>query len=206
MPLKMGSSKEIVSQNIKEMVKAGHKPKQAIAAALAHARKSKKMSDGGEVKTKNQDAGQNNSATNEYGVASLSDMAHNLGFADGGLVGDEPKHYRGLFDLMAQGDQGQIANPGQQDIEKHLASKIQEDDDDMYYSMGGLVEGAADGDLGNKPDMSMSDGTEESMEDEPSKAADEDHAAVDGIPHNQGLSQETMDVIMDRKKRRRFKV
>jgi hypothetical protein len=39
MPLKVGSSKETVSQNIREMIKAGHPQPQAVAAALNNARK-----------------------------------------------------------------------------------------------------------------------------------------------------------------------
>lgn len=42
MPLKRGTSKETVSENIKEMVKAGHPQKQAVAAALRQQRESKK--------------------------------------------------------------------------------------------------------------------------------------------------------------------
>lgn len=42
MPLKPGSSKTVVSGNIREMVKSGHPQKQAVAAALSNARKKKK--------------------------------------------------------------------------------------------------------------------------------------------------------------------
>jgi hypothetical protein len=40
MPLAKGSSKGVVSKNIKEMKAAGHPQKQAVAAALDQARKS----------------------------------------------------------------------------------------------------------------------------------------------------------------------
>lgn len=42
MPLKRGSSKKVVSNNIAEMRKAGHPEKQAVAASLSNARKSKR--------------------------------------------------------------------------------------------------------------------------------------------------------------------
>lgn len=46
MPLKKGKGRASVQSNIHEMVLAGHDPKQAVAAALAHARK---YADGGIV-------------------------------------------------------------------------------------------------------------------------------------------------------------
>jgi ribosomal protein L12E/L44/L45/RPP1/RPP2 len=40
MPLQKGTSRAVIGRNIKEMMKAGHKQSQAVAAALSTARKS----------------------------------------------------------------------------------------------------------------------------------------------------------------------
>lgn len=42
MPLRKGKSHQVISSNIREMVRAGHPHKQAVAAALSKARGKKK--------------------------------------------------------------------------------------------------------------------------------------------------------------------
>lgn len=42
MPLKKGTSRKVIGENIKEMEESGHKKSQAIAASLNEARKSGK--------------------------------------------------------------------------------------------------------------------------------------------------------------------
>jgi len=46
MPLKKGSSKKVISENIKEMMASGHPQKQAVAASLRSAGVPKKRKKG----------------------------------------------------------------------------------------------------------------------------------------------------------------
>jgi hypothetical protein len=55
MPLKKGHSQEVASSNIKELVRSGHEPKQAVAIALAEKRKYKKMAEGGIIEDEDSD-------------------------------------------------------------------------------------------------------------------------------------------------------
>lgn len=45
MPLKQGSSQKVISENIGELIKAGHKPKQAAAIAYREAGETKDVCD-----------------------------------------------------------------------------------------------------------------------------------------------------------------
>lgn len=93
MPLKHGTSSEVVGSNIKEMMKSGRPRNQSIAAALSMKRKSKKMAKGGEV------ADNGNDPHNPIGYPSgaswarggtIGDMIHypkGKSMANGGMVG-----------------------------------------------------------------------------------------------------------------------
>ena len=45
MPLQEGSSKEIIQNNIRELIKAGHDPKQSLAIAYSNAHKTSAQDD-----------------------------------------------------------------------------------------------------------------------------------------------------------------
>lgn len=51
MPLQKGKSQKVVSSNISEMVRAGHPQKQAVAAALSQARKSRATGGAAQART-----------------------------------------------------------------------------------------------------------------------------------------------------------
>jgi hypothetical protein len=121
MPLKKGHSPEVVSHNIHEMVRAGHAPKQAVAAALSKARKYKKMAEGGTAGggTLNPDGSEQD--PNKYGggptlaekAAAKANQSQKLGnkigygMNQGGVVDEEeedgPDVPSGMPKMMAYG-------------------------------------------------------------------------------------------------------
>jgi len=98
MPLIKSRSQKAFKKNIETEMEHGKPQAQSLAIAYDMKRRApkKKMADGGNVAengvaTKNQNAGKNNSATNEAGIASWSDMKKNMGFAEGGMPEDRSK-------------------------------------------------------------------------------------------------------------------
>jgi hypothetical protein len=174
MPLKKGHSKEVVSDNIKEMMKAGHPQKQAIAAALTMARKYKKMSEGGMVDP-------------DYDEDVSSDFEDNA--------------VRGLNEIRVEGkfQENVNASPKAESDEQMLARALHkkaEKDEMASYAMGGLVEGPKD--VGTEePDENMVEETSEPMSELEGHVAEEAHAPI-------GLSKEQQEAIERKKKSRRF--
>lgn len=183
MPLKKGHSREVISHNIKEMIKAGHPQKQAIAASLANARKYKKMADGGMVVSEDMDEG--------LGTTDSQDAE------------------RSLNQIRIEGDYHPetIANPEHEEHDKMLARALYkkgEEDEILNLAMGGLVQPEHDMDMGNKPSEEMQGETSEPMSELEEEHAELGHPVVEGVPEGLGLSKEAMAAIADKKKRRRF--
>jgi hypothetical protein len=125
MPLKKGHSQEVVGSNIKELVRSGRKQKQAVAIALANARKYKKMADGGYV--------------------DMDDDAD----VDSDLATGADRSMLELQDMGAN-HPDEIANPESHSHEQMLAEKLHEESEG--YAMGGLVEEADEGEeVGPEP-------------------------------------------------------
>lgn len=130
MPLAKGHGREVVSGNIKEMIRSGYKPKQAIAASLANARKFKKMADGGTVQTPNMPEPQPAPTGNATQTALASIRGAFGGKADGGMI-EKPKSLGQAIGYPGMADGGMV--PEMADIER-------EDEHDVYAGTksGGL--------------------------------------------------------------------
>lgn len=185
MPLAKGHSREIISSNIKEMVKSGRPAKQAIAASLAMARKSKKMAMGGMV----------------------DDEDDGTSMMAGDPVYPKGDDSQGLSEQVMD---AQEENEGLQ-AEKYSANDNTNsyEADDMVagskMAKGGLAQSELAQALGNKPDLDwINDGTGEPMGSMPDKPASLGHEMISGVPGGMGLSKEAMEALAMKKKNRRF--
>lgn len=231
-PMKKGFSKEVVSNNIREMMQAGHPRNQAIAASLASARKFKKMSKGG-------------MAEDEYEEDNGDAEPSVPGYADGGRVGsadefddnekpsvqfkgrgesrsapkntsmaemdrEDPEDYISSVEeerLEGTPRENEVENPAEQ-MEASMFAKALMRKREMQmgpenYAMGGLVQSEHDGPEGNKPSEDMEDETEEPMSSMPGRGQGAEHR-MEMEPSGAGLSSEAKEAIMRKKKMRRF--
>lgn len=227
MPMKKGHSKEVVSENIKEMISSGRPRRQAVAAALASARKSKKMAEGGYVQGVPGGGSGTQGATPPKGAivhhgkppkdalpgVYYDNMAH------GGMVSEDMDEglgttnaddaERSLNQIRIEGEYhpASVANPEHQDHDRMLAKALYkkgEDEEMLSYAMGGLVQPEDGQPLGNKPSEDMTSSTEEPMSEEDGDQAELGHSVIEGVPPGPGLSSEAMKALEEKKKRRRF--
>jgi len=208
MPLKKGHSREVISQNIREMIASGHKPKQAIAAALANARKYKKMAEGGMVEHETMEHKTDSDPEQDLGLGSVDSAS------DAGRAG-EAVYPVGMDDEgLSQNVQDQEELMSALQSKKYAANQNTHDFNPndavagRKMSDGGLVEDkdARHAAMGSEPDLSfIDDGTEESMSSIPAKPASEEHSPADpGMVSPSGLSKEAMDAIARKRKSRRY--
>jgi hypothetical protein len=187
-PLRKGKSREVISNNIREMVRSGHKPKQAIAAALANARHYKNMAEGGYVEGEDESLEQLHEDTR-----GSVDSAHEDGAAGEPInpIQDDPEGLSpNVMDEQAMAEaiqrSGDAANDNTHNFEPddHVAGK--------KMAEGGLVVHEADNMVGNKPEP-KSDGTEAPMDTMPSRPADVGHQPIRGVPMNPQLNTAALE-------------
>ena len=228
MPLHKGHSSKIVSENIKELIRAGHKPTQAVAISLSKARKYKKMweggmASGGEIDSRNEmpakgyfsdggqvvdDGGMEDIPHPEMGPGgdneSMSKMASH-GPEDG---------QRDIREINADGNYypDEVANPARQDESREFAMALrrkgkghmQEAPD--QYAMGGLVQDGPAGDepVGNKPEEEFDPTDKEDMHMQPAKADGVEYSPINKEPSGMGLGKDAMEALRRKKASRRY--
>lgn len=211
MPLHKGHSPEIVRANIKEMVKSGYRPKQAVAASLAKARKYKKMSDGGQVVS---DGGMGDMPQEEYFKGGKDESMEKMD-----RKGPED-FQRSLNEIREDGEYypSEVANPNEQDEARGFAAALRRkamgEMSPEGYAYGGMVQDGPEGDepVGNKPaEGNEKDGGMDSTmtENETSMG----RPGIQGLEHSKmgepetsslGLSEEAKEAIRMKKKRRMY--
>jgi len=204
MPLKKGHSREVISQNIREMIASGHPAKQAIAAALANSRKSKKMAEGGMVEHESLEHKMDSDPEQDLGFGSI-DSAHDAGRAG------EPVYPVGMDpDGLSQNVMDEQALARAIQAAGHRANDNSHDfnpDDSVAGSKmahGGLVEDHANNMVGSKPDLDfIDDGTGEPMSSMPMKPADVAHAPA-SAGMTMALSEEAKRALAMKKAKRSY--
>jgi hypothetical protein len=140
MPLKHGSSQKVISTNIKEMMKSGHPRKQAIAAALSNAKRSKEkhMAHGGSMADS----------------AEHDDCVHCGMMAEGGSTVDED--YKDDMTQQQAENMAAMRNKEHMDMSNKKTEKLESDalNDPKsplhdrvlkrYYAEGGIVNKASE--------------------------------------------------------------
>jgi hypothetical protein len=178
MPLMKGMKPAVVSHNIREMVKAGHPQKQAIAAALSMKRKAmKKMAAGGLVTHDDDEDGDEMS-----------------------IVG-----YDELGKMDPDGVENPAHQEAQRKLAQRLYERSEMEG--TGYAQGGLVQGPMDGMQGAEPELDwIDDGTEEPMSSMPDKPAALGDAVIEGVPElsPSPLSAEAMKALKEKKMKRRY--
>jgi hypothetical protein len=106
MPLIKSHSKEAREKNIKEMIAAGHDPKQAVAAAYANQRKYKKMAEGGLIEDDSEEHEKIESEIGDgpfRGMFELQEQSHE--------ENDQPEHHNPLIKALHGADQPKNGGP-----------------------------------------------------------------------------------------------
>jgi hypothetical protein len=205
MPLMKSASSEALHSNIRELVRSGYKPRQAVAIGLSNQRKYKKMAMGGMAMMS--DGGQ---VIDKGGMENIPKMTkppggYNEPYSKMDDLGPEG-HQRSLNEIREDGEYypAEVANPNEmeeaQGFAEALKKKSMEIMSPEHYAMGGLVQDGPEGDrkFGTKPTENMMDTVEDV----------EVHAKVGKPfmenPSGMGLSMEAKAALERKKKMRRY--
>lgn len=198
MPLIKGHSPEVVSSNVKELLRAGHPKSQAVAIALASKRKFKKMAEGGLVSEDFDEAGTPMPVDAGDEAPMMTDKP-----SAGAQLEYRPDtdETRDIVEINADGyeDPDSISNPmtmalrrmaGGGEVNPKLAMVPKMD----RFAMGGLVDepDMVHEKLGSKPTEDMSDSIE-------------DMAMVPKAVRD-GVSEEAMEAIRAKRAKRRMPI
>ena len=210
MPLKKSGSHGALQENIREMIRSGHKPKQAIAAALSNQRKYKHMAKGGMVDMEGSPEDMHEEAEMRSQARGSIDSAHDAGEAGEAInpIQDDPE---GLSPNVMDEQRMAEALQSRRYSANQNSHSYEADDSVAGQKMahGGLVVDHANNMVGNKPDLDfINDGEEEPMAEEMSsmgaKGPDEHRMASPGMPSPSGLSEEAKRALAAKKKNRRY--